>query len=33
VFELADAFSVLVDPELATLRMRRYLSIAAGFDP
>jgi hypothetical protein len=24
---------VLVDPELATLRMRRYLSIAAGVEP
>jgi Protein of unknown function (DUF993) len=33
VFELADACGVLVDPELATLRMRRYLSIAAGVEP
>jgi hypothetical protein len=33
VFELADACGVLTDPELATLRMRRYLSIAAGVEP
>ncbi len=30
VFELADACGALADPELARLRMRRYLSIAAG---
>jgi len=30
VFELADACGVLADPELATLRMRRFLSVNAG---
>jgi hypothetical protein len=30
VFELADACGVLTDPELATLRMKRYLSVACG---
>ena len=30
LFELADASGVLTDPELAVLRMRRYLSIASG---
>ena len=30
VFELADACGVLADPELAVLRMKRYLSVAAG---
>ena len=30
VFELADACGVLADPELAMLRMRRYLSVGAG---
>ncbi|HUL63395.1 MAG TPA: dihydrodipicolinate synthase family protein [Burkholderiaceae bacterium] len=30
VFELADACGVLADPELAALRMRRYLSVACG---
>jgi hypothetical protein len=30
LFELADACGVLTDPELAVLRMRRYLSVAAG---
>ena len=30
VFELADACGVLADPELALLRMKRYLSVAAG---
>jgi len=30
VFELADACGALADPELATLRMRRYLSVSAG---
>ena len=32
VFELADACGVLADPELATLRMKRYLSVACGID-
>lgn len=32
VFELADACGVLSDPELATLRMKRYLSVACGLD-
>ena len=32
VFELADACGVLSDPELAVLRMRRYLSVAAGIN-
>ena len=32
VFELADACGVLADPELATLRMKRYLSIACGLE-
>jgi hypothetical protein len=30
VFELADACGALADPELAVLRMKRYLSVAAG---
>lgn len=30
VFELADACGVLADPELATLRMKRYLGVACG---
>jgi Protein of unknown function (DUF993) len=30
VFELADACGVLADPELAALRMKRYLSVATG---
>ena len=30
VFELADACGVLADPELAVLRMKRYLSVACG---
>jgi hypothetical protein len=30
VFELADACGVLADPELAMLRMKRYLAVAAG---
>jgi hypothetical protein len=30
VFELADACGVLTDPELASLRMKRYLSVACG---
>ncbi|MDH6590245.1 hypothetical protein M2165_000134 [Variovorax sp. TBS-050B] len=30
LFELADASGVLIDPELATLRMRRHLSVACG---
>jgi hypothetical protein len=30
LFELADASGVLSDPELALLRMRRYLSVASG---
>nr|WP_295787640.1 dihydrodipicolinate synthase family protein [Rhodoferax sp.] len=32
VFELADACGALVDPELATLRMKRYLSVCAGIN-
>ena len=32
VFELADACGVLADPELAVLRMRRYVSVAAGIN-
>ena len=32
VFELADASGVLADPELATLRMKRYLSVSCGVD-
>lgn len=32
VFELADACGALSDPELATLRMKRYLSVAAGIE-
>jgi Protein of unknown function (DUF993) len=32
VFELADACGVLADPELATARMKRYLSVACGVD-
>lgn len=32
VFELADASGVLSDPELATLRMKRYLSVACGLE-
>ena len=32
LFELADACGVLADPELAVLRMRRYLSVAAGIN-
>jgi hypothetical protein len=32
VFELADACGVLADPELAVLRMKRYLSVACGMD-
>jgi len=30
LFELADACGVLIDPELAVLRMKRYLSVACG---
>ncbi len=30
IFELADECGVLTDPELATLRMKRYLSVACG---
>ncbi|MDM0111226.1 dihydrodipicolinate synthase family protein [Variovorax sp. J22R133] len=30
LFELADGCGVLTDPELATLRMQRYLSVACG---
>jgi hypothetical protein len=30
LFELADACGVLTDPELAVLRMKRYLSVACG---
>ncbi len=33
VFELADACGVLADPELALLRMRHYVSVAAGIGP
>ena len=32
VFELADACGALADPELAVLRMRRFLSVAAGLN-
>jgi hypothetical protein len=32
VFELADACGVLADPELAVLRMKRYLSVSAGIN-
>jgi Protein of unknown function (DUF993) len=32
VFELADACGALADPELALLRMTRYLSVACGID-
>jgi hypothetical protein len=32
VFELADECGALQDPELAVLRMRRYLSVACGVD-
>lgn len=32
VFALADACGVLADPWLATLRMKRYLSVACGID-
>jgi hypothetical protein len=32
VFELADACGVLADPELALLRMKRYLSVACGVE-
>jgi len=32
VFELADACGALADPELAMLRMKRYLSVACGVD-
>jgi hypothetical protein len=32
VFELADACGALADPELAMLRMKRFLSVAAGVD-
>jgi hypothetical protein len=32
VFELADGCGVLADPELAVLRMKRYLSLACGID-
>jgi len=32
VFELADACGVLVDPELACDRMRRYLGVTCGID-
>ena len=32
VFELADACGVLGDPELAVLRMKRYLLVACGVD-
>ena len=32
VFELADASGVLQDPELACLRMKRFLSVAVGLD-
>ncbi|SCK21434.1 Protein of unknown function [Variovorax sp. HW608] len=32
VFELADQCGVLCDPELAVLRMKRYLSISCGID-
>ena len=32
VFELADACGALADPELAVLRMKRYLSVACGVE-
>lgn len=32
IFELADASGVLTDPELAILRMNRYLSVACGLE-
>jgi hypothetical protein len=32
VFELADACGALADPELAMLRMKRFLSVTAGVD-
>jgi hypothetical protein len=32
VFELADACGVLVDPELACDRMRKFLAVAAGIE-
>jgi hypothetical protein len=32
VFELADQSGVLADPELAVLRMRRYLSVSCGIE-
>ncbi len=32
VFELADACGALADPELACLRMKRYLSVACGLE-
>jgi hypothetical protein len=32
VFELADGCGVLADPELAVLRMKRYLSLACGVE-
>ncbi|WP_280154187.1 dihydrodipicolinate synthase family protein [Piscinibacter sp. XHJ-5] len=32
VFQLADDCGVLADPELATLRMKRFLSVAAGIN-
>lgn len=32
VFELADACGVLIDPELACDRLRRYLAVAAGIE-
>jgi hypothetical protein len=33
VFELADACGALSDPELAVLRMRRFLAVTAGVQP
>ena len=32
VFELADGCGALADPELAMLRMKRYLAVACGID-
>jgi hypothetical protein len=32
VFELADGCGVLADPELAVLRMKRYLALACGVE-
>jgi hypothetical protein len=32
VFELADACGALADPELASARMKRYLSLACGIE-